>query len=156
MLVVGGGQVGTRRVERLLEAGARVSVVAPSPTARLAARTDIELHERAFEAADVEGMWLVQACAPAEVNAEVVQACEHRRVWCVDAADAATSPAWTGSVVTGPDGVAIAVSGGATRAGPDSCSPNSHGRCPVSTCARSGRDPAASHWSVPGRGIPIC
>ena len=49
MLVVGGGQVGTRRVERLLEAGARVSVVAPSPTARLAARTDIELHERAFE-----------------------------------------------------------------------------------------------------------
>ncbi len=112
MLVVGGGQVGTRRVERLLEAGARVSVVAPSPTARLAARTDIELHERAFEAADVEGMWLVQACAPAEVNAEVVQACEHRRVWCVDAADAATSPAWTGSVVTGPDGVAIAVSGG--------------------------------------------
>jgi uroporphyrin-III C-methyltransferase/precorrin-2 dehydrogenase/sirohydrochlorin ferrochelatase len=112
VLVVGGGQVAARRVQRLVADGALVTVVAPQPDPELTARGDIELHQRPFDPADVQGMWLVQACAPAEVNADVVQACEQQRIWCVDAASAGTSPAWTGSVVTGPDGVVVAVSGG--------------------------------------------
>ena len=35
-LVVGGGAVGTRKVNTLLECGARVTVVSPDPTAHLA------------------------------------------------------------------------------------------------------------------------
>ena len=101
-----------RRVERLAQEGARVTVVAPEVIPALAARPDVQVHARAFEPTDVQGMWLVQACAPAEVNAEVAQACEQHGIWWVDAASAETSAAWTGSLVTGPDGVMVAVTGG--------------------------------------------
>ncbi len=111
VLVVGGGELATRRAQRLLDHGALVTVVAPEVTPALAERADV-VHRRAFEPADVEGMWLVQACAPAEVNSQVAQVCEQERTWCVDAASAPTSPAWTGSLITGPDGVAVAVTGG--------------------------------------------
>jgi uroporphyrin-III C-methyltransferase/precorrin-2 dehydrogenase/sirohydrochlorin ferrochelatase len=111
VLVVGGGQVAVRRAQRLADHGARVTVVAPQVTPAVAELADV-VHRRAFEPTDVEGMWLVQACAPAEVNAQVHRACEQHRVWCVDAASAQTSPAWTGSLITGPDGVAVAVTGG--------------------------------------------
>lgn len=113
VLVVGGGPVAARRVERLVDEGARVTVIAPHLDPVLAARDDVVFLERAFEPADVEGMWLVQACAPAQVNQQVAEACEQHRIWCIDAAHAETSPAWTGSTITGPDGVAVAVSGGA-------------------------------------------
>lgn len=110
VLVVGGGQIAARRVLRLLDEGAHVIVVTPELGDELP--PDVEIRLREFTPSDLDGVWLVQACAPADVNARVARDCEQRGVWCVDAADAQHSDVWTGSTVQGPDGVAIAVSGG--------------------------------------------
>jgi precorrin-2 dehydrogenase len=61
-LVVGGGQVGTRKVGTLLRCGARVTVVSPAVTgelARLADRGHIELRLRDYQPADLEAVFLV-------------------------------------------------------------------------------------------------
>ncbi|GAA4404046.1 uroporphyrinogen-III C-methyltransferase [Fodinibacter luteus] len=91
VVVVGAGVVGTRRARRLLEDGAWVVLVDPSPSddaRRMASDDDVELVERAVEAADVEGAWLVVAATghPA-VNAEVAAWSVARRTWCVNASD---------------------------------------------------------------------
>jgi precorrin-2 dehydrogenase/sirohydrochlorin ferrochelatase len=61
-LVVGGGGVGTRKVETLLSCGAQVTVVSPEVTdelRRLSARGVITLWKRVYAAADLEGVFLV-------------------------------------------------------------------------------------------------
>lgn len=61
-LVVGGGGVGTRKVDTLLSCGARVTVVSPEVTdglRRLSACGTITLWERAYAASDLEGIFLV-------------------------------------------------------------------------------------------------
>jgi precorrin-2 dehydrogenase/sirohydrochlorin ferrochelatase len=61
-LVVGGGAVGTRKVNTLLECGARVTVVSPKPTrqlAKLASEGAITLTRRAYRSADLDGAFLV-------------------------------------------------------------------------------------------------
>lgn len=61
-LVVGGGGVGTRKVETLLSCGARVEVVSLEATdtlRRLAERGLITLRERAYAASDLRGVLLV-------------------------------------------------------------------------------------------------
>lgn len=61
-LVVGGGAVGTRKVGTLLACGARVTVVSLEVTpalSDLAAEGRILLERRAYQAADVEGRFLV-------------------------------------------------------------------------------------------------
>ncbi|MGD0225874.1 MAG: bifunctional precorrin-2 dehydrogenase/sirohydrochlorin ferrochelatase [Terriglobia bacterium] len=62
-VVIGGGRVAERKVHALLRAGARVHVISPSVTPRLAllaARKKIDLTPRAYQPADLEG----QALAP--------------------------------------------------------------------------------------------
>lgn len=74
VVVVGGGRAGREKVERLVSAGARVTLVDP------AAPTDLHLAElaverRPFEGHDVEGAWLVVAATADEaVNDEVERA----------------------------------------------------------------------------------
>lgn len=61
-LVVGGGGVGTRKVDTLLSCGAQVTVVSPAVTdglRRLFAEGLIRLWERAYAASDLEGVFLV-------------------------------------------------------------------------------------------------
>lgn len=61
-LVVGGGAVGSRKVDGLLSCGARVTVVSPQITEslrRLGARGAVTLWEREYAAADLAGMFLV-------------------------------------------------------------------------------------------------
>ena len=61
-LVVGGGAVGTRKVNTLLECGARVSVVSPEPSqqlTKLASEGAITLAQRAYQSADLKGTFLV-------------------------------------------------------------------------------------------------
>jgi len=61
-LVVGGGTVGRRKVERLLECGARVTVVAPTAGRKLqelAAAGRIALRKRPYQSIDLDGMFLV-------------------------------------------------------------------------------------------------
>jgi precorrin-2 dehydrogenase/sirohydrochlorin ferrochelatase len=61
-LVVGGGAVGTRKVNTLLECGARVTVVSSNPTrqlTKLAAEGAITLTQRSYRSADLNGTFLV-------------------------------------------------------------------------------------------------
>ncbi len=63
-LVVGGGGVALRKVEGLLAAGARVSVVAPEPVGQLvdlASRGEIALERRAYRSGEAAGFYLVFA-----------------------------------------------------------------------------------------------
>ncbi|GEM_PF-24252 len=101
-VVVGGGAVAVRRVAGLRAARARILVVAPdlSPSlADQAARGLIGVRRGCYQAADLEGAWLVVACTsqPA-VNAAVAADAERMRVWCVRADDASASAAWTPAV----------------------------------------------------------
>jgi len=111
VLVVGGGGVATRRVLRLVEAGARVRVVAPEVDERIAT-VAAAVDRRAFEPHDVAGAWLVLACTDdAAANAAVAAASEAKRIWCVRADDADQSPAWLAAASTHDD-VTVAVSAG--------------------------------------------
>ncbi|QCV95752.1 cobalamin biosynthesis protein [Acidipropionibacterium acidipropionici] len=87
VLVVGAGHVAERRVVRLLDAGAKVHVVAPNAgiqLGRLARRGQVEYRKKAFEPSDLDGMWFVQALTnDPEVNAKVAAEAEERRIFCV-------------------------------------------------------------------------
>lgn len=107
VLVVGGGAVAARRTRALLAAGADVQVVAPELSADL---PDVAVTRRAFEAADVDGAWLVLACTGV-VDADVAAACEAAGVWCVRGDDAGASPAWVPAVARA-DGVVVSVTAG--------------------------------------------
>ncbi len=61
-LVVGGGNIGTRKVETLLKCGAKVTVVCLSATGALHELADegsIHLIKREYESGDLDGMFLV-------------------------------------------------------------------------------------------------
>ncbi|MFC7328783.1 uroporphyrinogen-III C-methyltransferase [Marinactinospora rubrisoli] len=104
VLVVGGGRVAQRRVPVLLDAGARVTLVAPEITAALedlAAAGRITWQRRPYRPGDVHDgelgdFWLVHAATDApDVNATVAAEAETRRIWCVRADDRHASTAWT-------------------------------------------------------------
>jgi len=89
-LVVGGGAVATRRVEQLLGAGARVTVIAPTLSPEIEAwsaggRIDAVVGEFAEEIAGarIENFWLlVAATDDPEVNRSVAAAAEQARRFC--------------------------------------------------------------------------
>ena len=61
-MVVGGGQVGTRKVNTLLECGARVTVISPQVTSVLSALADqgrIDLELRAYRSTDLDKAFLI-------------------------------------------------------------------------------------------------
>jgi precorrin-2 dehydrogenase len=82
-LVVGGGPVGTEKLEKLVEHGAVVRLVAPAITPRLAehvaAGRVAEHHARAYRSADLDGCFLVIAATNLDaVNRMVWQDAEAR------------------------------------------------------------------------------
>ncbi|MGW0589711.1 uroporphyrinogen-III C-methyltransferase [Streptosporangium sp. NPDC002607] len=99
VLVVGGGRVAQRRVPALLDAGALVTIVSTSVTHALddlIATGRVTWEARRYQAGDVDGAWLVQACTDnPEVNAAVAEEAEAKRIWCVRADDKDASAAWT-------------------------------------------------------------
>jgi precorrin-2 dehydrogenase/sirohydrochlorin ferrochelatase len=75
-LVVGGGQIATRKVGTLVAAGARVVVVSPRTTrglSDLGVRREIEIRRRPYETGDLDGMFLAYA---ATSDDEL-----HERIW---------------------------------------------------------------------------
>jgi len=112
VLVVGGGSIGTSKARALLEAGARVTVVAPDVHAELrelAATGALALHARGFVAADLDGAWLVVAAATPDVNLAVAAAGEARRIFVLAVDDPASASAYGAGVVR-RGGVTVAVS----------------------------------------------
>ena len=85
-LVVGGGAVGTRKVETLLECGAKVTVVSIDASEKLKKLSNsglIRLKERAFQTDDLESVFLVVVATDDEdLNIKVHAAAERRRVLC--------------------------------------------------------------------------
>jgi uroporphyrin-III C-methyltransferase/precorrin-2 dehydrogenase/sirohydrochlorin ferrochelatase len=112
VLVVGGGPIGTSKTRSLVEAGARVTVVAPEVTAELGelgAAGALVLRERAFVESDLEGAWLVVAAATPDVNRAVAAAAEARRTFVLAVDDPASASAYGAGVVR-RGGVTVAVS----------------------------------------------
>lgn len=73
VLVVGGGEVGTRKVERLVEAGADVTVVAPVITERLGAIASVRHFQREYRRGEAASYRLViTATGIAAVDSQVV------------------------------------------------------------------------------------
>lgn len=112
VLAVGGGPVAEAKVAALLDAGAEVEVVAPDVApalGALAAAGKIHLQRRSFDAADLEGAWLVVAAATPDINRAVAAAAESRRLFVLAVDDqTATSAFGAGTLRRG--GVTIAVS----------------------------------------------
>jgi siroheme synthase-like protein len=112
-LVVGGGQVALRKVEGLVAAGARVTVVAPEVAERLTRLAHdgvVTVARRAYRADDVAGAWLVFAATdePA-VQQAVFDDAEQAGVW-VNAADDPDRCAFFLPAVHRRDPVVVAVS----------------------------------------------
>jgi precorrin-2 dehydrogenase / sirohydrochlorin ferrochelatase len=89
-VVVGAGRIAARKVESLLDADAVVTVIAPrvgDEVREWAAAGRLELHERPFVPADLDGAWLaVTATDNPAVNRAVFEAGEARRTF-VNSAD---------------------------------------------------------------------
>ncbi|WP_419918959.1 precorrin-2 dehydrogenase/sirohydrochlorin ferrochelatase family protein [Candidatus Poriferisocius sp.] len=120
-LVVGGGQVALAKTEGLLEAGARVDVIAPDPVPDLENRERVTVHRRRYRSGDVVGYRLVVAATGnREINAQVYRDGESSGVWVNSADD------------------------------PENCSftlPSKMRRGPIMvTCSTGGHSPALSRW----------
>ncbi|MFB9716798.1 uroporphyrinogen-III C-methyltransferase [Arthrobacter methylotrophus] len=115
VLVVGGGPVAARRAKGLLDAGARVTVVAPVASdalRELAASGLLTWEPRTYLSSDVDGVWFVQtATGVVAVDAQVAADAEAQRIWCVNASDHESSAAWTPAVAV-VDDVKIAINAG--------------------------------------------
>lgn len=86
-LVVGGGRIALRKVEGLLACGARVTVVAPRVDPELRALPGVTVAERAWDAGDMAGMWLVIAATDdPSVNRAVFDEGQRTGTW-VNGAD---------------------------------------------------------------------
>ena len=80
VLVVGGGSVAERKVDRLVEAGARITIVSPELTPSLAGKVaeGVVSHEpRRFFPEDIDGQWLVFAATnDLEINHRIASLCD--------------------------------------------------------------------------------
>ena len=108
VLLVGGGRVAAAKLQQLLAAGARVRVVAPE-IADAIRNADVQLVQRPFVPADLDGTWLVVAAATPQANREVAEAAEIRRVFVNAVDDPANATAFLSGVLR-RDGVTVAIS----------------------------------------------
>ena len=85
-LVVGGGAVGEPKIDSLLTSGAKVRVVAPRVTARVAewARTGaIQWEVREFATPDIDGAFLIIAATSSrETNGAIFREAQRRSILC--------------------------------------------------------------------------
>ncbi len=85
-LVVGGGSVGTRKVIKLLECGAKVTVVSPEMSDKVLALAGFEsltLKNRPYRTEDLEGMFLVIGATDDEtLNRQISADAEDRNTLC--------------------------------------------------------------------------
>jgi len=85
-LVVGGGSVGTRKVETLLDCGARVTVVSPVASEKLRQLREIgkiELKKRSYQSGDLKSMFLVIGATDDEnLNRQISADAEAKNMLC--------------------------------------------------------------------------
>ena len=116
VVVVGGGVVAAQKLDGLLAAGARVTVIAPHVSGEVRRRAAVTVVERAFEPADLAGArWVVAAATP-EVNREVAAAATARGLFVNAVDDPAAATAYLGGVVRRGDAVVAISTGGVAPA----------------------------------------
>jgi len=108
VLLVGGGNVASGKLDALLSAGARVTVVAPRVLESIR-RPSVQILEREFSPADLDDKWFAIAAAPPEVNRAVAQAASARRIFVNAVDDTASASAYLGGVLR-KGGVTAAIS----------------------------------------------
>ena len=108
VVVVGGGPVAASKLDALLTVGADITVIAPDVRAEIEERPVTVVHRR-FEASDLDGAWWVVAAAPPEVNRQVLEAADERRIFVNAVDDPAHATAYLGGVVR-RHGVTVAIS----------------------------------------------
>jgi len=108
VLVVGAGPIAEGKLTALIEAGAKVRVVAPETT-RAIDSMGVDISRREFRPSDLEGAWLAVAAATPEVNRQVADAAEHRHVFVNAVDDPRNASAYLGGV-TRRAGVTFAIS----------------------------------------------
>jgi uroporphyrin-III C-methyltransferase/precorrin-2 dehydrogenase/sirohydrochlorin ferrochelatase len=110
VLVVGAGPVASGKLRSLLDAGARVTVVAPDVVDEIAAlSSEIAIERRPFAPSDLDGVWYVVAAAPPEVNRAVSTAADARGLFVNAVDDMENASAYLGAIVQRA-GVTIALS----------------------------------------------
>ena len=114
VLVVGAGPVAAGKIRPLVEAGARVTIVAPDVVTEIESIADerpgdVTIVRRGFEPGDVEGAWYVVAAAPPGVNRVVAKAAEPRCLFVNAVDDLESASAYAGAIVQ-KAGVTIAMS----------------------------------------------
>ncbi|MFF5791032.1 uroporphyrinogen-III C-methyltransferase [Paeniglutamicibacter sp. NPDC012692] len=116
VLCVGAGKVAARRIAQLLDAGAKITVIAPeavAPIAAAAAAGKLLWLRRGYEPGDLDGMWLAHtATGSKKLDARVSADADARQTWCVNASDHAASSAWTPAVARTGEGTTVAVTAG--------------------------------------------
>lgn len=108
VVVVGAGPVAASKIESLVAAGARITVVAPDVVADIE-RAPVEIQRRSFDAADLDGAWFVVAAAPPDVNAAVRDAANARQLFVNAVDDPPNATAYLGGIVR-KHGVTLAIS----------------------------------------------
>jgi uroporphyrin-III C-methyltransferase/precorrin-2 dehydrogenase/sirohydrochlorin ferrochelatase len=108
VVVVGGGRVAAAKLQALVDAGARIRVIAPKVAAEID-RPGVDVVKRSFMPSDLDGAWLVVAAATPEVNRQVAVAAEARRIF-VNAVDDPENASAFLSGTLRRDGVTIAIS----------------------------------------------
>lgn len=108
VVVVGGGLVAAGKLRALIEADARVTVVAPDIVTAIASEP-VEIVRRPFRPEDLEGAWYAVAAAPPDVNRAVAAAAEARGIFVNAVDDIENASAYAGAVLRRA-GVTIALS----------------------------------------------
>ena len=114
VVVVGGGNVSARRIPRLLDSGAQVTLISPEATPglqRLAQDGRLSWERRGYREGDLDGAWYVLASTddPA-VNTAIAADAETLHTYCVRVDDARGGSAWTAASHSA-GGVTVAVLG---------------------------------------------
>ena len=113
VLIVGGGNVAASKIAALREAGAHIRVVAPHVCEDIA-NSEAVVETRPFASDDLNGAWFVVAAATPDVNRQVAEEAERRRIFVNAVDDPANASAYLGGVVRrGGSTIAISTDGAA-------------------------------------------
>ena len=114
-VVVGGGDVAEGKIRDLLDAGAKVRVIAPTVTSAIVEWTTtqrLQWGARAFEDGDLREAYLVISASDATTNAKVFAEAEARHIFCNAVDDIEHCNAYAGAIVRrGPLQIAISTAG---------------------------------------------
>ncbi|CAN5122490.1 hypothetical protein BH11MYX1_BH11MYX1_12400 [soil metagenome] len=116
VFVVGGGPVAASKLEGLLAAGARITIVAPQVVDAIRAHASVTILETEFRAEHLHGArWVVAAATP-DVNRDVAAAAAARGLFVNAVDEPGNATAYLGGIVRRGD-VEIAISTGGTAPG---------------------------------------